>query len=188
MRFLTSKYGASWQNNSGLCSNLEYRPFPNALLTTFYTLTIFRYSCKTQSILGFFRTLRAFCPGIRRPGREADHSRHSSAGIKNGCSYTATPHTLSWPVQGQLYLYNILNSSPNCVTWHWGVTFYYGYIFSKGKYQQLSCYCTQFFSLCNSLRNQIYSFNSSNTLLLYNFSPSFKNSPLRSVKSSWQMY
>jgi len=30
-------------------------------------------------------------PGIKRPGREADHSLPSSADIKNVWSYTSTP-------------------------------------------------------------------------------------------------
>jgi hypothetical protein len=33
----------------------------------------------------------AISPGIKRPGREADHSPPSSAEVKNACSYTSTP-------------------------------------------------------------------------------------------------
>jgi hypothetical protein len=35
-------------------------------------------------------------PGVKRPGREADHSLPPSAEIKNAWSYTSTPHTSSW--------------------------------------------------------------------------------------------
>jgi hypothetical protein len=34
--------------------------------------------------------------GIKRPGREADHSPPSSAEIKNTWSYISTPHTSLW--------------------------------------------------------------------------------------------
>jgi hypothetical protein len=30
-------------------------------------------------------------PGVKRPGREADHSPPSSAEVKNACIYTSTP-------------------------------------------------------------------------------------------------
>jgi hypothetical protein len=50
--------------------------------------------------------------GVKRPGREADHSPPSSAEVKNAWSYTYTPliHlngvVLSYrKAQGQLYLY-----------------------------------------------------------------------------------
>jgi hypothetical protein len=48
--------------------------------------------------------------GIKRPGREADHSPPSSSEVKNVWSYTSTPPirlhgvVLSW-AQGQLYLF-----------------------------------------------------------------------------------
>jgi hypothetical protein len=35
-------------------------------------------------------------PEAKLPGREADHSRPSSAEVKNAWSYTSTPHTSSW--------------------------------------------------------------------------------------------
>jgi hypothetical protein len=34
---------------------------------------------------------RCFCPGVKRPGREADHSPPSSGDVENACSYTSTP-------------------------------------------------------------------------------------------------
>jgi hypothetical protein len=48
-------------------------------------------------------------PGVKRPGREADHSTPSSAS-KNGWSYTSTPQYafMAWystKAQGQPYLY-----------------------------------------------------------------------------------
>jgi hypothetical protein len=35
-------------------------------------------------------------PGIKRPGREADHSPPSSAGVKNGGAIPPLPHASSW--------------------------------------------------------------------------------------------
>jgi hypothetical protein len=50
--------------------------------------------------------------GIKRPGREADHSPPSSAEVKNAWSYTSTPEyaVMAWcsvgkKAQGQLYLH-----------------------------------------------------------------------------------
>jgi hypothetical protein len=34
--------------------------------------------------------------GVRRSGREADHSAPSSADVKNACSYPPLPNTPSW--------------------------------------------------------------------------------------------
>jgi hypothetical protein len=34
--------------------------------------------------------------GVKRPGREANHSSSSSADIKNAWSYTSAPNTPSW--------------------------------------------------------------------------------------------
>jgi hypothetical protein len=35
-------------------------------------------------------------PGVKRSGREADHSPPASAKVKKMCIYTSTPHTSSW--------------------------------------------------------------------------------------------
>jgi hypothetical protein len=35
--------------------------------------------------------------GVKRPGREADHSPPASAEVKKMWIYTSTPHTPSWP-------------------------------------------------------------------------------------------
>jgi hypothetical protein len=44
-------------------------------------------------------------PGVKRPGRGADHPPPSSAEVKKGYSYTSThPLGLFRPVTGQLYL------------------------------------------------------------------------------------
>jgi hypothetical protein len=48
--------------------------------------------------------------GVKRPGRETDHSPTSSAEVKNAWSYTSTPQYafMAWcsvKAQGQLYLY-----------------------------------------------------------------------------------
>jgi hypothetical protein len=37
-----------------------------------------------------------FCPGVKRPGREADHSPPTSAEVKKTWIYTSSPHTPSW--------------------------------------------------------------------------------------------
>jgi len=34
--------------------------------------------------------------GVKRPGREADHSLPPSAEVKNAWKFTSTPHTCSW--------------------------------------------------------------------------------------------
>jgi len=36
------------------------------------------------------------CPGVKRQGREADHSPPFSAEVKNARSYTSAPNTSSW--------------------------------------------------------------------------------------------
>jgi hypothetical protein len=38
----------------------------------------------------------AFFPGIKRSGREADHSPWATAEVKKMCIYTSTPPTPSW--------------------------------------------------------------------------------------------
>jgi hypothetical protein len=35
-------------------------------------------------------------PGVKRPGREGDHSSTSSADVKNGEAIPPLPHTPSW--------------------------------------------------------------------------------------------
>jgi hypothetical protein len=52
--------------------------------------------------------------GVKRPGREADHSPSSSAEVKNAWIYTSTPQyafvaLYSVETQGQLYLYLQIN-------------------------------------------------------------------------------
>jgi hypothetical protein len=39
---------------------------------------------------------RGSFPGVKRSGREADHSPPSSAEVKNAWSYTSAPNTSSW--------------------------------------------------------------------------------------------
>jgi hypothetical protein len=47
-----------------------------------------------------------YFPGVKRPGRDVDHSPPSSAEVKKGYSYTSIhPLGLFRPVTGQLYLY-----------------------------------------------------------------------------------
>jgi hypothetical protein len=58
-------------------------------------------------------------PGVKRPGREADHSLQPSAEVKNAWSYTSTPQyafmaLCSVKAQGQLYLYLYVLFS-----WYW---------------------------------------------------------------------
>jgi len=60
---------------------------------------------------------RVLSLGIKRPGREADHSPPSSAEDKNAWSYTSSPSirlhgvVLSEEkVQGQLYLFHVNNN------------------------------------------------------------------------------
>jgi hypothetical protein len=49
-------------------------------------------------------------PGVKRPGRSADHPRPSIAGVKKGYSYTSIhPLGLFRPVTGLLYI--ILNNN-----------------------------------------------------------------------------
>jgi hypothetical protein len=36
------------------------------------------------------------CPGVKRPGCEADYSPSSSAEVKNGGAISPLPHTSSW--------------------------------------------------------------------------------------------
>jgi hypothetical protein len=52
--------------------------------------------------------------GVKRPGRETDHSSPSNTEVKNVWSYTSTPPISFHGVvlseaQGQIYLYDIYN-------------------------------------------------------------------------------
>jgi hypothetical protein len=47
-------------------------------------------------------------PGVKRPGREADHSPQSSSEVKNGGAISPLPHTSSWPIF-KIHLYIIHN-------------------------------------------------------------------------------
>jgi hypothetical protein len=57
----------------------------------------------TQPHIQWYRVLSA---GVKRPGREGDHSPPASAEVKNGGAIPALPHTSSWRnyARGQLYL------------------------------------------------------------------------------------
>jgi hypothetical protein len=66
--------------------------------------------------------------GIKRPGREADHSPPSSAKVKNAWSYTSAPRyaLMAWcsvKARGQLYLYlmerNNLDGISGRITLRW---------------------------------------------------------------------
>jgi hypothetical protein len=51
---------------------------------------------RTSTVLGLTQPPIRWVPGalslgVKRPGREADHSPPSSAEVKNACSYTSTP-------------------------------------------------------------------------------------------------
>jgi hypothetical protein len=52
--------------------------------------------------------------GIKRPGREADHSPPSSTGVKNAWSYTSTPQYvfIEWYLVKQLYIYLYVHLAP----------------------------------------------------------------------------
>jgi hypothetical protein len=62
---------------------------------------IFLYSTASGPTLGPTQSLMqcvpgAFSPGLKRQGREADHSPPSSAEVKNGGAIPPLPHTSSW--------------------------------------------------------------------------------------------
>jgi hypothetical protein len=64
----------------------------------------------TVSMVSYPMGNRVSFPGLKRPGREADHSLLSSAEVKNVWKYTSTPQYafVAWcsvKAQGQLYLY-----------------------------------------------------------------------------------
>jgi hypothetical protein len=62
--------------------------------------SIFLYSTASRPALGTTQLLTqsvpgALSPGVKRPGREADHSPLSRAEIKNGGAIRPVPHTFS---------------------------------------------------------------------------------------------
>jgi hypothetical protein len=64
--------------------------------TTLRGLEIFLFTTASRTALGPTQPLIQLVPaalslGIKRPGREADHSPPSSAEVKNAWSYTSTP-------------------------------------------------------------------------------------------------
>jgi hypothetical protein len=67
----------------------------------------------------------AFSLGVKRLGREADHSPPFSAEVKNACSCTSTPQyaLMAWclvKAQGQLYLLPLSFSKAVKETKQWG--------------------------------------------------------------------
>jgi hypothetical protein len=78
-------------------------------------LGIFLFNTASGTALGSTQhpiqwVLGALSLGVKRPGREADHSPLSSAEIKNAWSYTPLPQYtfMAWcfvKARGQLYLY-----------------------------------------------------------------------------------
>jgi hypothetical protein len=88
---------------------------------SWYELGIFLLSTASRLALGPTQppiqwVTWALSLGIKRPGREADHSPPTSAEIKNAWSYTSTAQFafVAWclvkKAQGQLYLLHILRS------------------------------------------------------------------------------
>jgi hypothetical protein len=54
------------------------------------------YRLRGPSSLLFNGYWGAVSPGVKRPGRGADHSSPSSAEVKNGVAMPPLPHTSSW--------------------------------------------------------------------------------------------
>jgi hypothetical protein len=71
--------------------------FRNALKRTLYRgLGIFLFTTASRTALGPTQPRIQWVPGalslgVKRPGREADHSPPSSAEVKNAWNYTSTP-------------------------------------------------------------------------------------------------
>jgi hypothetical protein len=62
---------------------------------------IFLFTTAFKTVLGPTQPPIKWVPGalslgVKRPGREADHSPPSSAEVKNAWNYTSTPNTSSW--------------------------------------------------------------------------------------------
>jgi hypothetical protein len=82
----TVSRGATWFNIAGLCFCLR-------------NYAILETHLPSESFWRKYRTIVASYPtgtrgsflGVKRPGREADHSPPSSAEVKNEWSYTSTP-------------------------------------------------------------------------------------------------
>jgi hypothetical protein len=80
-------------------------------------LGIFLFTTVSRTVLGPTQppmqwVQGVLSPGVKRPGREADHSPPSSAEVKNAWSYTSTPQYafIAWcsvEAQGQLYPYTL---------------------------------------------------------------------------------
>jgi len=54
------------------------------------------FATASRPVLGTTQSPIQWVPGLKRPGREADHSSPCSAKVKNTWSYVSTPHTSSW--------------------------------------------------------------------------------------------
>jgi hypothetical protein len=62
---------------------------------------IFHFSVSSRPAMGLTQppiqwVPGALSPGVKRPGREADHSPQTSAEVKKTWVYTSLPHTPSW--------------------------------------------------------------------------------------------
>jgi hypothetical protein len=85
------------------------------ILKSYYTFTTYENisdkSCRSSwTFLCYIWVPGALSLGVKRPGREADHSPPSSADVKDEWSYTSAPPILLHGVvlsyaQGQLHLY-----------------------------------------------------------------------------------
>jgi hypothetical protein len=77
---------------------------------------VFFFTIPSRSAVGPTQILmqwvpRDFTPGVKRPGRKADHSPRSSVEVKNAWSYTSTPQIRLHDVvfssaHGKFYLYH----------------------------------------------------------------------------------
>jgi hypothetical protein len=53
-------------------------------------IEIFLFAMAFRTTLGPTQPTIQWVPGVKRPGREADHAAPSSAMVKNACSYAST--------------------------------------------------------------------------------------------------